>query len=53
MLAARSGDVREAGYQIGAAIRRHWVLFLTEGIVLVILGLLALHARPTSAAVAA
>jgi hypothetical protein len=48
MMAARSEDVREAGYQIGAAIRRHWVLFLTEGIVLV-----ALHARPTSAAVAA
>jgi uncharacterized membrane protein HdeD (DUF308 family) len=52
MMAARSEGVREAGYQLGAAIRRHWVLFLTEGIVLVILGLLALLA-PVIASVAA
>jgi uncharacterized membrane protein HdeD (DUF308 family) len=52
MAAARSGDFRESGYQIGSALRRHWVLFLTEGIVLVILGLLALLA-PVIASVAA
>jgi uncharacterized membrane protein HdeD (DUF308 family) len=52
MAAARSGDVRETGYQIGNALRRHWVLFLSEGIVLVILGLLALLA-PVIASVAA
>jgi uncharacterized membrane protein HdeD (DUF308 family) len=52
MAAARSGDAREAGYQIGNAVRRHWVLFLTEGIVLVVLGLLALLA-PVMASVAA
>ena len=52
MAAVRSDDVREVGYQIGGAIRRHWVLFLTEGIVLVILGILALLA-PVVASVAA
>ena len=52
MAAVRSVDVREVGYQIGGAIRRHWVLFLTEGIVLVILGILALLA-PVVASVAA
>ena len=52
MAAARSGDVRETGYQIGNALRRHWVLFLSEGIVLVILGVLALLA-PVIASVAA
>jgi len=52
MAAVRSDDVREVGYQFGGAIRRHWVLFLTEGIVLVILGILALLA-PVVASVAA
>ena len=52
MSAARSNEVSESGYQIGGAVRRHWVLFLTEGIVLVILGLLALLA-PVIASVAA
>ena len=52
MAAARSDDVRESGYQIGGAVRRHWVLFLSEGIVLVILGVLALLA-PVIASVAA
>jgi len=52
MAAVRSDDVREVGYQIGGAIRRHLVLFLTEGIVLVILGILALLA-PVVASVAA
>jgi uncharacterized membrane protein HdeD (DUF308 family) len=52
MAAARSDDVRDSGYQIGGAVRRHWVLFLVEGIVLVILGTLALLA-PVIAAVAA
>jgi uncharacterized membrane protein HdeD (DUF308 family) len=52
MAAARSEDVRRSGYQIGGAIRRHWALFLTEGIVLVVLGVLALLA-PAIASVAA
>jgi uncharacterized membrane protein HdeD (DUF308 family) len=52
MAAARSDDVRDSGYQIGGAVRRHWVLFLVEGIVLVILGTLALLA-PVIASVAA
>ena len=51
-MAARSDDVRDPGYQIGGAVRRHWVLFLTEGIVLVILGILALLA-PVIASVTA
>ena len=52
MAAARSDDVRQSGYHLGGAVRRHWVLFLTEGIVLVLLGLLALLA-PVIASVAA
>ena len=52
MAAARSDDLREAGYQFGGAIRRHWGLFLAEGILLVILGILALLA-PAIASVAA
>jgi uncharacterized membrane protein HdeD (DUF308 family) len=52
MTAARSDDVRQSGYQMGDAVRRHWGLFLAEGIVLVILGLLALLA-PVIASVAA
>ena len=52
MAAARSDDLRETGYSIGGAVRRHWVLFLLEGIVLVILGVLALLV-PAIASVAA
>ena len=52
MAAARSDDLRETGYQIGGAIRRHWGLFLAEGILLVILGILALLA-PMIASIAA
>src|SRR5262252_2520417 len=52
MAAVRSDDIRETGYQIGGAVRRHWVLFLTEGIVLIILGTLAVLA-PAIASVAA
>ena len=52
MAAARSDDVSETGYHLGGAVRRHWVLFLIEGIVLVILGILALLA-PIIASVAA
>ncbi len=52
MAATRSDDVRNSGYHIGGALRRHWVLFLCEGIVLVILGVLALLA-PVIASVAA
>ena len=51
MAATRTDDLREAGYQIGGAIRRRWVLFLIEGIVLVVLGILALLA-PRIASVA-
>jgi uncharacterized membrane protein HdeD (DUF308 family) len=62
MAATRSDDLRATGYRIGGAVRRHWGLFLTEGIVLVVLGILALlapqifmalHARPTSTAATA
>src|SRR5262249_49597967 len=52
MAAIRADDIRQTGYQIGGAVRRHWVLFLVEGIVLVILGILALLA-PMIASVAA
>ena len=52
MAAARSEDVRDSAYRLGGAVRRHWVLFLIEGIVLVILGVLALLA-PAIASIAA
>ena len=52
MAATRSDVLRETGYAIGGAVRRHWGLFLTEGIVLVVLGILALLA-PVIASVAA
>jgi uncharacterized membrane protein HdeD (DUF308 family) len=42
----------QAIQQLGGAVRRHWVLFLSEGIALVILGLLALMA-PAVASIAA
>jgi len=51
MTTTQSGEaqVRE---QLSGAVRRHWVLFLSEGIALVILGLLALM-TPTIASFAA
>ena len=52
MTAARSGDIQETGFSLGGAVRRHWVLFLSEGILLVVLGILALLA-PVVASVAA
>lgn len=52
MTAARPGDIQETGFSFGGALRHHWVLFLCEGIVLVILGILALLA-PVIASVAA
>jgi uncharacterized membrane protein HdeD (DUF308 family) len=51
MTAAQSDEAR-ALQQLGGAVSRHWVLFLSEGIALVILGLLALMA-PAVASVAA
>ena len=51
MAATRSDDLRETAYAMGGAVRRHWGLFLTEGIVLVVLGILALLA-PRIASVA-
>ena len=52
MTAARSGDIQETGFSLGGAVRRHGVLFLSEGILLVVLGILALLA-PVMASVAA
>lgn len=52
MTAARPGDIQDAGFSLGGALRRHWVLFLCEGIVLVVLGILALLA-PVIASLAA
>jgi len=51
MAAPRSDVLRETGYAIGGAVCRHSGLFLTEGIVLVVLGILALLA-PRIASVA-
>jgi uncharacterized membrane protein HdeD (DUF308 family) len=52
MTAIQSDEVREVQAQLSGAVRRHWVLFLSEGIALVILGMLAIMA-PTIASVAA
>jgi uncharacterized membrane protein HdeD (DUF308 family) len=52
MTATQSDEVREVSVQLSGAVRRHWVLFLSEGIALVILGMLAVMA-PTIASVAA
>ena len=56
MEATRSHDLRYTGYQIGGAVRRHWMLGLLLGINLIFGGwaliFMALHARPTSSAVA-
>jgi len=52
MTAARSGEIQQTGFSLGGAVRRHWVLFLCEGILLVVLGILALLA-PVMASVAA
>ena len=37
-----SGDINELQRTLTASIREHWVLFLVEGIVLVVLGILAI-----------
>jgi uncharacterized membrane protein HdeD (DUF308 family) len=47
-----SDEAREIRAQLSGAVRRHWGLFLAEGILLVILGLLAIMA-PVVASVAA
>jgi uncharacterized membrane protein HdeD (DUF308 family) len=52
MNAAQSDQVAAFRARISGALRRHWVLFLCEGIALVILGVLALLA-PVVASVAA
>jgi uncharacterized membrane protein HdeD (DUF308 family) len=52
MTASQSDEIRAVGAQLQGAVRRHWIWFLSEGIVLVILGTLALMA-PTIASVAA
>jgi uncharacterized membrane protein HdeD (DUF308 family) len=52
MTTIQPDEVREVRVQLSGAVRRHWVLFLSEGIALVILGILAIMA-PTIASVAA
>jgi uncharacterized membrane protein HdeD (DUF308 family) len=44
MTASQSDEVREVREQLRGAARRHWKWFLSEGIALVILGILALMA---------
>lgn len=44
MTASQSDEVREVREQLRGAARRHWIWFLSEGIALVILGILALMA---------
>lgn len=51
MTATRADEIRQVREALAAAVRRHWGLFLFEGIVLVILGVLALLA-PVIASVA-
>ena len=51
-MSTQSDEVREVSVQLSGAVRRHWVLFLSEGIALVILGMLAIMA-PAIASVAA
>jgi uncharacterized membrane protein HdeD (DUF308 family) len=41
-MSINSGDVSEVQRAIRQSIREHWVLFLVEGIVLVVLGILAI-----------
>jgi uncharacterized membrane protein HdeD (DUF308 family) len=52
MSAAQFDEAREVRARLSGAVRRHWVLFLSEGIALVVLGILALLA-PTVASIAA
>ena len=52
MSAAQSDEAREIRAQLSGAVSRHWVLFLSEGIALVVLGILAVMA-PTLASIAA
>src|ERR1700736_494922 len=52
MTATQSENAQQAREQLDGAIRRHWVLFLCEGVALLVLGVLALLA-PVIASVAA
>jgi uncharacterized membrane protein HdeD (DUF308 family) len=52
MTAARTDQIQQVRDALAGAVRRHWGLFLFEGIVLVILGVLAVLA-PVIASVAA
>jgi uncharacterized membrane protein HdeD (DUF308 family) len=52
MTATPSDEVQQLRARLGGTLRDHWVLFLIEGIVLLILGLLALLA-PVVASIAA
>jgi uncharacterized membrane protein HdeD (DUF308 family) len=52
MAILESNDVQDLGTAVGGTIRRHWVLFLIEGIVLMALGMGAL-AIPLLASIAA
>lgn len=52
MTAARTDEIQQVRDALAGAVRRHWGLFLFEGIVLVILGVLAVLA-PVIASVAA
>jgi uncharacterized membrane protein HdeD (DUF308 family) len=52
MSATQYPEGRELGLGMGAALRRHWVLFLCEGIALMVLGVLAVL-TPVLASVAA
>ncbi|HTW38385.1 MAG TPA: HdeD family acid-resistance protein [Steroidobacteraceae bacterium] len=47
-----SGDARQIGAALARSVRHHWVLFLSEGIALVVLGLLAIF-LPRLASIAA
>src|SRR5215469_7143068 len=51
MTAARTDEIQQVREALAGAVRRHWGLFLFEGIVLVVLGVLALLA-PVIASVA-
>jgi uncharacterized membrane protein HdeD (DUF308 family) len=52
MSAARADEIRQVRDALSGAVRRHWGLFLFEGIMLVVLGLLAVL-TPVIAGVAA
>src|SRR5262245_65695322 len=45
-MSTNPGDVNELQRALAQSIREHWVLFLIEGIVLVVLGILAILVPP-------